>query len=95
LISNRGVFDIIQCTSFSGYTGNCNTSTLAISDLDFGNIQGTVVAGVTRLGTFDCSGAVPCHNITISGVNVEMVGNGSQVQGYSCTAVEGTTGFSC
>ena len=95
MISNRGVFDITQCTSFSGSTGNCNTSNLAISDLNFRNISSTVVAGVIRLGTFDCSGAAPCHNIATSDINVKTVGNGGEVQGYSCTAVEGTLGFSC
>lgn len=50
---------------------------------------------MTQLGTFDCSGAAPCHNITINDVNVEMVGSRSQVRGYSCTAVEKTTRFSC
>ena len=79
---------------FQWLTSKCNTSTLTISDLEFRNIQGTVVARVNRLGTFDCSGAAPCHNVTITDVNVEMIGNGSQVQGYGCTAVEGTTGFS-
>jgi len=54
-----------------------------------------VVAGVIRLGTFDCSGAAPCHNIATSDINVKTVGNGGEVQGYSCTAVEGTLGFSC
>jgi hypothetical protein len=88
LISNRGVLDITQCTSLSGLTGNCNTSTLAVSDLGFSNVQGTVVAGVAQLGTFDCSRAASCYNITISDVNVEVFGNGSQVREYSCTAIE-------
>jgi hypothetical protein len=50
---------------------------------------------VSQLGAFDCRGAAPCYNITISDVNVEVFGNGSQVRGYSCTAVEGDSGFSC
>jgi galacturan 1,4-alpha-galacturonidase len=95
MISNRGVLDITQCTSFSGQTGHCNTSTMAISNLNFGNTYGTVVAGVSRLGTFTCSAAAPCHNITIGNMDVQTVGSGTHVSGYSCTAVQGTKGFAC
>ena len=95
MISNRGVLDITQCTSFSGQTGYCNTSKMAISDLNFGNIYGTVVAGVSRLGTFSCSAAAPCRNITIDNMDVQTIGNGTHISGYSCTAVQGTKGFTC
>lgn len=39
------------------------------------------MAGVTRLGTFDCSGAAPCRNITISDVSVKRSGTGVKYKG--------------
>jgi hypothetical protein len=74
---------------------NCNTSTLAISDISFRDSSGTVIAEVTRLGTFNCSGAAPCQNITANDLRVETISNGSLLQECRCTAVEGTARFSC
>jgi hypothetical protein len=92
-INNHGILDITQCTSFSGVTGNCNTSTMAISNLDWGNMVGTAVSGVTRLATLGCSAAAPCENITVS--DMDVTAGGKKITRISCTAVQGSTGFGC
>jgi hypothetical protein len=65
---------------------------MAISNLNFGNMYGTVIAGASRLG---CSAAAPCRNITIGNMDVQKVGSGTHISDYSRTAVQGTKGFTC
>lgn len=90
----RGVLDISQCTSYSGYTGNCDTSLFLIEDVVWKNMTGTAVDGVTDAADLQCSGAAPCQNITIEGISVVQA-NGSAVTDYECTNVESQVGFTC
>jgi galacturan 1,4-alpha-galacturonidase len=92
LNNNTGVFSIIQCTTFSGVTGDCNSSKFVLHDIHFTNIRGTV--NTSTVASFKCSGDAPCYNIEINDVNL-VKGDGTLASTYSCSHVENTTGFTC
>ncbi|RPD81625.1 pectin lyase-like protein [Lentinus tigrinus ALCF2SS1-7] len=62
-----GVAQISQCTSYNGQTGDCDTSTFQISNVTWTNFSGTVANNL--LGSLQCSGAAPCTDIVIEGVD--------------------------
>ncbi|RDX56268.1 pectin lyase-like protein, partial [Lentinus brumalis] len=64
--TTNGVALITQCTSYNGQTGDCDTSTFQISHVTWSNITGTVSNNL--LASLQCSGAVPCPDIVIEGV---------------------------
>lgn len=88
------MFYITQCTSFSGYTGNCDTSLFQIEDLNWGNVSGTVVDGVESVASMQCSDDTPCQNVTITSIDIQQE-NGTVVDGYYCHGVGNHTGFDC
>jgi len=61
-----GLASIIQCISYIGETGECDTSTFQLSDIRWVNMTGTVSTDV--LAALQCSSAVPCKGIVIDGV---------------------------
>ncbi|RPD81626.1 pectin lyase-like protein, partial [Lentinus tigrinus ALCF2SS1-7] len=63
---SQGVAVITQCTSYNNLTGDCDTSTFQISNITWANITGTVSNAL--LGSLQCSGAAPCTDIFIEGV---------------------------
>ncbi|MCJ1444619.1 MAG: hypothetical protein MMC23_005121 [Stictis urceolatum] len=91
-VSSRGSLSITQCTSFSGQTGDCDTSTFKISDLHWTNMSGTTQA--TDIAELQCSGAAPCEGVEIHDVVLETA-DGNGVTGFACSNVEGEIGFEC
>ena len=63
---SQGVAVITQCTSYNNLTGDCDTSAFQISNVTWANITGTVANAL--LGSLQCSGAAPCTDIVIKGV---------------------------
>ena len=64
---SQGVAVITQCTSYNNLTGDCDTSAFQISDVTWANITGTVANAL--LGSLQCSGAAPCTDIVVTGVD--------------------------
>jgi galacturan 1,4-alpha-galacturonidase len=83
---------ITQCTSFSGATGGCDTSTFQLSNITWENMTGTVAS--SKLAILQCSGAAPCTNIgIIDDGGVVTTGSGG-VGTVSCSNV-GILGAQC
>lgn len=91
-MNSRGVIQITQCTSFSGQTGDCDTSKFQISGLHVTNMKGTTAS--TQIASLQCSGAAPCHDIEISGMNLKDA-NGTTANKYTCSNVVNPIGFKC
>jgi len=92
LVDVDQVFGITQCTSYEGFTGNCDTSLFQIEDLTWGDVKGTVASNL--VATLQCSGDAPCKGVNIS--NVAVTFNGSEVASeYSCGNVTDPIGFTC
>ncbi|KAJ7255370.1 polygalacturonase [Mycena rebaudengoi] len=83
---------ITQCTSFSGATGQCDTSTLQISNITWSGLTGSLVG--SGIASLKCSGAAPCQDLQISDSTFAL-GNNATVGTYSCHAVASTEGFTC
>lgn len=93
--STRGLFSITQCTSFNDESGECDTSTLRISDLHLRDHHSSTRA--TEVAELQCSEAAGgCSGVGIAGVDVLVGKTGEVVGGYNCSGVvEPTVGFSC
>ena len=93
MVATRGVFQITQCISFSGHTGDCDTSKFQVSDLHYSNLTGTVRTDV--VADFRCSAAAPCENITLSNLNLTKRASGKPPELYRCRNVKSPQGFEC
>ena len=82
---------ITQCTSYSGATGECDTSMFQISDVVWGPIRGTLVTD--SVAAFQCSEAAPCPGIALVGVDVATPN--SSAQSVVCSNVVDPVGFEC
>ncbi|KAJ7244574.1 glycoside hydrolase family 28 protein [Mycena rebaudengoi] len=86
------VAEITQCTSFSGAVGQCDTSTMQISNISWSGLQGSLLA--SSVASFECSGAAPCQDVRILDSDFTFATN-TTVGTYSCHAVASTEGFTC
>ncbi|EIN11435.1 pectin lyase-like protein [Punctularia strigosozonata HHB-11173 SS5] len=84
---------VTQCTSFSGATGGCDTSTLKIANVSWVNMTGTTASGT--VAEIQCSGAAPCENVAIEGVHLAEAGGGDVPALYLCSNVASSIGFNC
>ncbi|KAJ6491270.1 glycoside hydrolase family 28 protein [Mycena vitilis] len=84
--------EITQCTTFSGAVGQCDTSTLQISNITWSGLEGSIVAA--NIASLKCSGAAPCEDIRIIDSNFAL-GTNATTGTYSCHAVASTEGFTC
>lgn len=90
----RGIFQITQCTSYSGAEGqDCDTSAFHIGDVLLSEHGGTTSA--TEAGDLQCSAAAGgCDGVAVEGM--EVVGSGGEaVGGYACENVVEPVGFVC
>ncbi|KAJ7054495.1 glycoside hydrolase family 28 protein, partial [Mycena amicta] len=60
---NGSPVEITQCTSFSGATGQCDTSTLQISNITWSGLHGSIRG--TNIASLQCSAAAPCQDLKI------------------------------
>ncbi|KAJ7878513.1 glycoside hydrolase family 28 protein [Mycena olivaceomarginata] len=86
------VAEITQCTSFSGAVGQCDTSTMQISNITWSGLQGSLLT--STVASLQCSGAAPCQDLRILDTNVTFTTN-TTVGKFSCHAVASTEGFTC
>ncbi|KAJ7334885.1 pectin lyase fold/virulence factor [Mycena albidolilacea] len=86
------VAEITQCTSFSGAVGQCDTSTMQISNITWSGLQGSLLT--STVASLQCSGAAPCQDLRILDTNVTFTTN-TTVGTFSCHAVASTEGFTC
>ncbi|KAJ6572100.1 pectin lyase-like protein [Mycena capillaripes] len=84
--------EITQCTSFSGAVGQCDTSTLQISNITWSGLVGSITG--SSLASLKCSAAAPCENLQIINSNFTL-GTNATVGTYSCHAVASEEGFTC
>ncbi|KAJ6597963.1 pectin lyase fold/virulence factor [Mycena sp. CBHHK59/15] len=87
-----GVAEITQCTSFSGAVGQCDTSTMQISNITWSGLQGSLLT--SSVVSLECSGAAPCQDLRILDSDFTFATN-TTVGTYSCHAVASTEGFTC
>ncbi|KAH8759684.1 glycoside hydrolase family 28 protein [Hyaloscypha sp. PMI_1271] len=85
-------FAISQCTTFSGSAGDCNSSEFQLEDILIEDIRGTISAD--PVASFQCSGAAPCRDISMLGVELDLV-NGKVASGWKCSNLVGAVGFNC
>ncbi|KAG9090963.1 hypothetical protein FRC07_011973 [Ceratobasidium sp. 392] len=82
---------LTQCTSFSGATGGCDTSTLKISNVTWGPMNGNITYNI--LARLQCSAAAPCENVRFDRMDgVKVNGTGARIK---CSNVAGPIGFNC
>jgi len=85
-------FYMTQCNSYSGFTGQCDTSKFQISDLSIATMAGSLQTDV--VASMQCSGAAPCTDISIRDVYFKVNGGASAKQ-YLCSNVVSPDGFEC
>ncbi|PHH80216.1 hypothetical protein CDD80_2417 [Ophiocordyceps camponoti-rufipedis] len=85
-----------QCENYSGHAGeDCNSSTVKIRNMHFGDVQGTVVNGVSDVGSLQCSAAAGgCEGISAGDFNVRTE-DGRRLLSWHCENVRNPTGFTC
>jgi galacturan 1,4-alpha-galacturonidase len=86
-------FYITQCNSYSGFTGQCDTSKFQISDFSIDTVGGTLQTDV--VASMQCSGAAPCEGIAIRNVLFTAHESGATARQYLCSNVENPDGFEC
>ncbi|KAB2573379.1 Alpha-L-rhamnosidase rgxB [Lasiodiplodia theobromae] len=90
----RYPFYITQCTTFSGTTGDCDSSLFEISNMTLRDWTGD--ANTSYKAWLDCSEASGgCTDITMSGVDLTNTETGDDVTKVRCDHVSGTNGFDC
>ncbi|KAF7323643.1 Pectin lyase-like protein [Mycena kentingensis (nom. inval.)] len=82
---------ITQCTSFSGATGQCDTSLLQISNITWSGLSGSLLG--SNIASLKCSGAAPCQELKI--FNSTFTTGSGAAGTFSCHAVASTEGFTC
>ncbi|KAF2165295.1 glycoside hydrolase family 28 protein [Zasmidium cellare ATCC 36951] len=90
-------FSITQCYFANESIPNiCDSSTMQISDVVWEDVRGTVNNSGGDVGSFQCSGRVPCTGIEVRDVDLRDVGDGSVLGGgYLCSNVSEPVGFEC
>lgn len=85
-------FYITQCNSFSGFTGECDTSEFEISDLFIRGMTGYLKTDV--VASMQCSGRAPCRDISLRDISLGVAGD-DQADKYLCSNVRDADGFTC
>ncbi|KAH7097601.1 pectin lyase fold/virulence factor [Auriculariales sp. MPI-PUGE-AT-0066] len=91
--NTTNLFTIGQCTTFSGTTGDCNSSLFNLRNIQLTNWTGT--ASTSNVVELKCSKASPCSNIQTTNINVNSSQNDTVIDGYLCRNVASTVGFTC
>ncbi|KAJ7484383.1 glycoside hydrolase family 28 protein [Mycena latifolia] len=81
---DNAVSECIGSTSFSGAVGQCDTSTLQISNITWSGLEGSIVG----------SGIAELKDLKILDSNF-ILGTNASAGTYSCHAVASTEGFTC
>ncbi|CAK4032292.1 glycoside hydrolase family 28 [Lecanosticta acicola] len=84
---------LAQCTNYEGKQGACDTSKFQISDMHWGNANGTLKGD--RVATLQCSAAAPCYNIELSNNTLWALDQNIPSSSYLCEQVENAIGFHC
>lgn len=84
---------ISQCTTFSRAESNCTNSEFEIRDIEISNLQGTT--NTNNVVSLQCSGVKPCHDITLTDIDLKLSTNGEEASAYLCGNVEDTHGWNC
>ncbi|KAK4497820.1 hypothetical protein PRZ48_010474 [Zasmidium cellare] len=84
---------LFQCTSYSGQTGDCDTSKFQITDMNWGNARGTLKGD--RVATLQCSGAAPCTDINLYDNDLQALDQNIPATSYLCDNVDDPQGFEC
>lgn len=84
-------FYITQCNSYSGFTGECDTSEFEIGDISIQGMSGTLKTDV--VASMQCSGMNPCEEISLR--DVKFTTGGAKASRYLCSNVESPDGFGC
>lgn len=92
--NNTGIFAITQCTSYNGATGGCDTSLFNIHNISLTGVTGTV-ADTDVVAVLQCSAASPCRGVSIEGVRLTDMVNGTVPAEYLCDSVVAPQGFGC
>lgn len=87
-------FLIGQCTTFSGTTGDCNSSSFKISNLTITGWRGD--SNTSYAANMDCSkSSGGCEDITITDHVIIGTQTGAVSTRYRCSDVTNTHGFTC
>ncbi|KAJ7054496.1 exo-polygalacturonase [Mycena amicta] len=86
-----GTTSAFKATSFSGATGQCDTSTLQISNITWSGLHGSLLG--TNIANLQCSGAAPCQDIKI--LDSTFTTGTNKTGTFSCHAVASEEGFTC
>ncbi|CAI6336906.1 unnamed protein product [Periconia digitata] len=94
-LENVGIpWYIMQCTSYNGVSGGCDTSLFHIDNMNWGNASGTIRQ--VNVASLQCSGARPCTDVRIFGnEGLRVKENGTVPGGYLCDNVVEPRGFNC
>lgn len=84
-------FYITQCNSYSGFTGECDTSEFEIGDISIQGMSGTLKTDV--VASMQCSGKNPCEEISLR--DISFTTGGGKASRYLCSNVESSDGFGC
>lgn len=85
---------ISQCTTFSGTTGDCNSSKFQLKNIRINEITGSSASSlIANLQCSEDSGG--CIDIEIDNVNLIDVDSGDALTRYKCSNVVDPVGFDC
>ncbi|KAJ7794654.1 pectin lyase-like protein [Mycena olivaceomarginata] len=79
------------CHDISGAVGQCDTSTMQISNITWSGLKGSLLA--SSVASLKCSAAAPCQDLKILNSSFTFATNTTGT--YSCHAVASTEGFTC
>ncbi|KAF2101074.1 galacturan 1,4-alpha-galacturonidase B [Rhizodiscina lignyota] len=84
---------ISQCTTFSGASGNCTSSKFELENIKYSKLTGT--STTSQVASLQCSGVKPCHDITITDVDLTINSTTTEASSYLCGNVEDPHGWNC
>lgn len=84
---------ISQCTTFSGAHGNCTSSKFELENIKMSHLHGTTATNT--VASFQCSAVKPCHDITLTDIDLTLTTNGTEASAYLCGNVEDPHGWNC
>ncbi|KAI1266484.1 polygalacturonase [Xylariaceae sp. FL1019] len=86
--------NIGQCTTFSGTTGDCDSSLFHIEEVDFLNFTGTTAS--SYIAKMQCSSAAGgCTGLKFEGMDLKNISTGATVTSFSCKNVLDSVGTTC
>ncbi|CZR50944.1 uncharacterized protein PAC_00818 [Phialocephala subalpina] len=91
--NSKYIFAIGQCTTYSFNFGDCDSSTMAISNFSVGPLNGTSAFEPTNV-RLQCSRARPCPRIEVRDLDLTWDGNAA-MSFFNCSNVVDPVGFTC